>query len=343
MLSALDGKDYLASETNEKLPAEQPPAAEVDSHNELKNLIETTTRQLRWAVESYKVALKVEAMPPEVQDEVRENLGGCEETLNALFGEYIPEDRRKIAASVKFLTTKELAVQIAEEQTDTEKAGDLAQINLIASVMGTAGLRTPDGRGVIIHSTNVMSDTPVPIDKGMAFFVGRHEQVHGKCEPKFTILPDGNIERRTGCKVVVTDKKGNVVSAKHGELYEGQTDTLAIISSYGGELKRFDEVFSRYLREKTTESDRYPRQVLVVTRLMDFAFPGKMDEGVQFLGKCYYTCDSDGFFQGIREKIIAKNLPELTALYDEFVSVSADSGSTTEMVMAVRAIIEYKN
>lgn len=159
---------------------------------------------------------------------------------------------------------------------------------------------------------------------------------HGKVEPKVTHLTTTRDERRTGCKVIVSEN-GQDVSVKHDALYEAQTDALAIIGAHP-EAKSWNDIFDIFLKEHPENmSNDHGFQLSALTRLMDYAFPDYF-EGVTAVGESYFRSDGERFFSFLSQKMQKKGSPAVLQEYQQFLR-SSEIGDAQGMTFSVTRLL----
>jgi len=271
----------------------------------------------------------------ERQQRIRERLLDCENRLNALFDSAINPNRRAIAPDVEFLTTPEFFEEMLGEEKLPKETNPL--VDLILATLQTRGLRSTDGKRVMIHTTIYDPQRePEQMSDDEAFVIGRHELTHGKVEPKILQISPTRQERRTGCKVI-TLENDKPISVHHASLYEAQTDALAVISSHP-EIQTWEDVFTTYLHEHPDHGTEYGFQLSALTRLMQFAFPD-FKAGVSLLGESYFRSDSEGFIHSLTDAIQKKNIPQLDMQFRLFLTYSEHNAARI-MAETVRDMLQ---
>ncbi|MEK7155070.1 MAG: hypothetical protein AAB697_03000 [Patescibacteria group bacterium] len=274
-------------------------------------------------------------LSPEVQEDLRTRLSACEARLNQLFPSAIHAERKNITAVTKFMGTPEFFEEAILE--GNEVPNDLRKlIDLMTKTFDTMGLRSFDGKTVMVHTTVYHPESdPRQATNNEAFATARHEMVHGKVEPKLVSVSPSRQERRTGSKIV-TLENGQIIDVKHACLYEAQTDALAVVSSHP-EVKSWDEIFHLYLEERAGDSSEYGFQMSALTRLMDFAYPDFFT-GLTALGESYFRCDSEGFISALSSKIKERGQPETETQFDTFLKLS-EANNAPGMTQAVTRLL----
>jgi hypothetical protein len=294
--------------------------------------------------EIFEAAAEVPPIQNEVLDNINMVLGQRENLIDNAFGEFIGPLGMGVSEHVQLLPTTEFVQKYAD---DPSSFGDL-YIDAIP-----AGYRSFYTGEVLVHTTNLVEKQQVKPE--VILIRATHEMMHGKVVPKIEERKDdeGNITsrvRHTGCKVIETkinDKLEEVVDViKHAEMYEAQTDILAMSVSISKEdfFKNKDpyEVLRQVSHVYAIRgSSGYLDAKLGLINVLNTAYPDFVEE-MNFLGSSYFKCESEEFFSTLKSRVVesSKYKEQAIDLLDRFIDASKrnDERSISELGEEIKSL-----
>ncbi len=295
-----------------------------DTKKEMASVNADIMKSLREMISTYNKGKEVPPLDEESQTEIRTELKRCSDSLNQLFPEAIAEENKELPEAIHFYTSPELALALeTEDPIEQHHDSSMNALNTMIRVMGIQGMRTFDGKSVMIHTTDYRNKTkPGQISSEVATIIGRHEQTHLKVKPVVDVIDTDRTIRKTGCKKVYLEGE-SIMAAEHGLIYEAQTNCLSVISS-DTSVGSWGEVRGKILESQRSEKVLPEEDVFAVaalTRLMDFAFPD-FNEGIAVMGETYFRSDGDLFFTKVGEKLAERGNEQIMDTYKSFVEAS---------------------